>query len=72
MRGEQILVGSVYLAHVGGKVVPVIVDAVQRVCYDRRDGRRWRRRHYVVTNLHNNEQATFRSAARFLGVATVR
>ncbi len=68
MRKSEIVVGGQYLARISGKIVTVCVDAIVDNT-DRMPYYRSNHASYRVTNLATGRKVTFRSAAKFRGVA---
>lgn len=66
MKANEIKVGGLYRAAVNGVVVTVLVDAIRKYPAWGKTGTA-----YDVTNLKTGRKTTFRSAAKFRGVATV-
>ena len=72
MRKSEIKVGGHYLAKVSGKVVTVRVDAIREVeCWVglASSGKKAMQPRFDVTNLTTGRKTTFRSAAKFRGIA---
>lgn len=66
MKAAEIQVGGEYFAKVAGVVTRVRVDAIREGYLIYQGGSRTQ---YDVTNLKTGRRTTFRSAAKFRGVA---
>lgn len=70
MKANEIKVGCLYTAKVSGKMTTVRVDAVRETyAFGRTEWDSNARKCYDVTNLATGRKTTFRSAAKFRGVA---